>query len=192
MKKTLMAAALAATALTATSASAAELVNFTIDTEISGSNVPGSPTTAAITGQFDYDAVLAQSPTAVSNFSVLIGGVSFANFPAGVSATLSNFTGATGLLNFTSGASTIFSFNLAGLVSANGRPPAFGTTVSNASSFTYGDGTPITINAGSVGTLDAVAAVPEPATWAMMMLGFGMVGFGLRRRSNVKTTVSYA
>ena len=26
------------------------------------------------------------------------------------------------------------------------------------------------------------SAVPEPATWAMMMLGFGMVGYGLRRR----------
>lgn len=37
-----------------------------------------------------------------------------------------------------------------------------------------------------------IAAVPEPATWAMMLLGFGMVGFALRRRSTVRTTVSYA
>lgn len=41
-------------------------------------------------------------------------------------------------------------------------------------------------------TEQAAAAVPEPATWAMMLAGFGMVGFGLRRRSTVKTTVSYA
>lgn len=34
------------------------------------------------------------------------------------------------------------------------------------------------------------AAVPEPATWAMMVLGFGFVGFGMRRTRNV--TVSYA
>ena len=27
-----------------------------------------------------------------------------------------------------------------------------------------------------------VAPVPEPATWAMMLVGFGAVGFGLRRR----------
>lgn len=27
-----------------------------------------------------------------------------------------------------------------------------------------------------------VAAVPEPATWAMMVLGFGLAGFALRRR----------
>jgi len=28
-------------------------------------------------------------------------------------------------------------------------------------------------------------AVPEPATWAMMLLGFGAIGFGMRRRSRV-------
>jgi hypothetical protein len=30
--------------------------------------------------------------------------------------------------------------------------------------------------------------VPEPAAWAMMLAGFGLVGVGLRRR----TTVSFA
>lgn len=29
----------------------------------------------------------------------------------------------------------------------------------------------------------ATQAVPEPATWMMMMMGFGLVGYGLRRRS---------
>lgn len=28
---------------------------------------------------------------------------------------------------------------------------------------------------------DAIAAVPEPATWAMMLIGFGMIGFSMRR-----------
>ena len=36
----------------------------------------------------------------------------------------------------------------------------------------------------------AATAVPEPATWAMMMLGFGAIGAGLRRRT--KLTVRYA
>lgn len=36
-------------------------------------------------------------------------------------------------------------------------------------------------------------SVPEPATWAMMLLGFGMVGFGLRSRSagKVNTRVAF-
>ena len=36
------------------------------------------------------------------------------------------------------------------------------------------------------------SAVPESATWAMMLAGFGMIGFAARRRSSVKTTVSFA
>ena len=28
----------------------------------------------------------------------------------------------------------------------------------------------------------AVNAVPEPGTWAMMLLGFGAIGYGMRRR----------
>lgn len=42
-------------------------------------------------------------------------------------------------------------------------------------------------------TTDAVAAVPEPSTWMLMLLGFGAVGFAMRRsKGQVKTTVSYA
>lgn len=36
-----------------------------------------------------------------------------------------------------------------------------------------------------IGAVTAVAAVPEPATWAMMILGFGLVGGALRRRQPV-------
>jgi len=36
----------------------------------------------------------------------------------------------------------------------------------------------------------SVAAVPEPATWAMMIAGFGMVGAGMRRRTGRTATVT--
>lgn len=36
------------------------------------------------------------------------------------------------------------------------------------------------------------SGVPEPATWAMMALGFGLVGAALRSRARVPTRVSFA
>lgn len=41
-------------------------------------------------------------------------------------------------------------------------------------------------------TITNTAAVPEPATWALMLVGFGMVGFAMRKRAQVNTTVRYA
>ena len=34
----------------------------------------------------------------------------------------------------------------------------------------------------------AVPAVPEPASWAMMIAGFGLAGLGLRRRTSLRVT----
>lgn len=39
--------------------------------------------------------------------------------------------------------------------------------------------------------LDAAGAVPEPATWAMLVAGFGVIGFAMRRRNNQTTRVSF-
>ena len=43
----------------------------------------------------------------------------------------------------------------------------------------------------AVSVVEEVAAVPEPATWAMMIAGFGIAGVSLRRRRQ-KVTVTYA
>jgi len=42
----------------------------------------------------------------------------------------------------------------------------------------YGEGSTLTVT-----TAGGVGAAPEPAAWAMMILGFGLAGYGLRRRS---------
>jgi len=80
-----------------------------------------------------------------------------------------------------------------------------GTTSYNF--FTYYDGknyeTNSDINPGGddsniAGTFSQIvptsvtASVPEPATWAMMLAGFAMVGFGLRSRRKQTVRVTYA
>jgi hypothetical protein len=44
----------------------------------------------------------------------------------------------------------------------------------------------------STGLNFSISAVPEPATWAMLLAGFGMIGFGLRSRRRQAVTVTYA
>jgi hypothetical protein len=44
---------------------------------------------------------------------------------------------------------------------------------------------------GSV-TSAGVGSVPEPASWALMLLGFGATGYAMRRRQRTKTALSFA
>lgn len=41
-------------------------------------------------------------------------------------------------------------------------------------------------------TINAAAAVPEPASWGLMIAGFGLAGAALRRRAKVRTAVTFA
>jgi hypothetical protein len=62
-------------------------------------------------------------------------------------------------------------------------------SISTSSSYECNNcGTFRRVTAGTVST----GAVPEPATWAMMILGMGAVGFAMRRKSNVTTRVAFA
>ena len=61
------------------------------------------------------------------------------------------------------------------------------------------NGFPLTINSwtfensgGAITIPGANGAVPEPATWAMMMLGFGAMGAAMRRKHATKLRVTYA
>jgi hypothetical protein len=46
--------------------------------------------------------------------------------------------------------------------------------------------------ANYTGNLTFTAAIPEASTWAMMMLGLGLTGFAMRRRSRSETTARLA
>ncbi|MES2288717.1 MAG: PEPxxWA-CTERM sorting domain-containing protein [Pseudomonadota bacterium] len=43
-----------------------------------------------------------------------------------------------------------------------------------------------------VGTVNVTASIPEPATWAMMIGGFGLVGMSMRRRRRAAVTFTAA
>jgi hypothetical protein len=84
------------------------------------------------------------------------------------------------------------SFTVNGTVGAAGTNPGslltYGFTATNASHLlSFGqasvtDGSPIIDNI----TIESVGgAVPEPSSWAMLLAGFGMVGFAARRRRTV-------
>jgi hypothetical protein len=46
-------------------------------------------------------------------------------------------------------------------------------------------------NAFELDNLIFGSSAPEPATWAMMIVGFGAAGVALRRRQKFTTRVSY-
>jgi len=60
------------------------------------------------------------------------------------------------------------------------------TTKNNPDNRPGGSGTPIF----TLGSVSVPNAIPEPATWAMMIGGFGLIGMASRRRS--RTQVTYA
>jgi hypothetical protein len=113
--------------------------------------------------------------TFTATFSNLTNAFSFANVSAS-SGTARAFGAAGNLLQSISFSAfpATFHFNVSGIKSVS-FAPAGGYGVDN---FAFDNPTP---------------AVPEPATWAMMILGMGAVGFAMRRRQkgNVTTTAAY-
>lgn len=74
----------------------------------------------------------------------------------------------------------------------------------NPTVFNFGDGGAFSVSLSNVefatpGSANVSAtfrlisnAVPEPSTWAMLILGFGMVGGALRSRRQTRQTLSYS
>ncbi len=95
-----------------------------------------------------------------------------------------NDVGNPGSISLTVGGNTVF---------ATGSVPTAGNWSPFTASYTAtaadaGQAITITLNSpGGQGDFDAVSLttdVPEPATWAMLIVGFGMVGVSARRRNH--------
>ncbi|MBW6531497.1 PEPxxWA-CTERM sorting domain-containing protein [Sphingomonas sp. RRHST34] len=67
-----------------------------------------------------------------------------------------------------------FGFTLTGLGSGNLGPGRVSYSTSDSSAVWYAD---------SVDVKLVSAAVPEPASWAMMILGFAAIGYAMRRKT---------
>lgn len=70
------------------------------------------------------------------------------------------------------------------LFSGPASSPTFNLGTFNLSGGFLSGASTLTISRASV-----VAAVPEPATWTMMLLGFGAIGFSVRRRRSMVSTI---
>ncbi len=70
-----------------------------------------------------------------------------------------------------------FGFTLSGLGSGNLGTANVSYSTADQSAVWYAGQTKVEL---------VTAAVPEPATWAMMMLGFGAVGYAMRRRPKMR------
>ncbi|WP_292948328.1 choice-of-anchor E domain-containing protein [Novosphingobium sp.] len=68
----------------------------------------------------------------------------------------------------------------------------FDTTSSFSKGATPGLLTAVSLIGGEYALTYNYTAVPEPATWAMMIAGFAMIGFGLRSRRKQAVRVTYA
>ncbi len=115
-----------------------------------------------------------------------------------VSGTVNGMAAVISTISFGTGLFADFSVNAPGLgftQFANGGPLFSGSPAAPV----FAPGTFMLTNpffASSNSTLviseQAVSPIPEPATWAMMLLGFGLVGGAMRARRREKLTVSYA
>ena len=105
-----------------------------------------------------------------------------------------NGSAITGLAPGVFGANNLF--YLTGPFFVDGSGLAFTTASGVSANLFVTNGTNYRVNTQGAGLLTglvtarataATAAVPEPGTWATMMLGFGAIGFALRRRRTVPT-----
>ncbi|MBD8547906.1 PEPxxWA-CTERM sorting domain-containing protein [Sphingomonas sp. CFBP 8760] len=201
----LWAASLAAiVACTTTEAHAAKYLTVDIAAKGSGTRLIGSRTGAFPTRVTPFETFYASlSYNLEGGFAPFESGTGLTVVGTITSPVVTGFFNPAGF-NFRANYpfSQFLSYNLTGNACyANASPKAIATgspsvdASCSAVSFTYSDGFSLT-GFDFTGTLtginfriveaafvpDVTFAIPEPATWALMLAGFGMVGYSLRRR----------
>jgi PEP-CTERM motif len=204
-------AALAATTLFTSPASAATFV-----LNLTGTVSSGSSATVAFAGnQFDFYTIALSGFTPLTlavgdevQASIKLDGplsVGSAIVRNGMDFFLQDFSGASGSTEtsgttdlFLGGSAVVSTSSGAGSFATlfNGYTNFAGTTFSFdeiQSNFTITalDAGTISIDFAGLRTITVnplVSAVPEPATWAMMLFGFGLVGNAMRRRSATRVS----
>lgn len=195
MKRSLVLLAATTALLTASPAWAGPTI-YSLNQTVGAGNVSGSITTDGTTGALGSGNITAfnlllNDGTTTFNLTNLNGGVLFSG---------NALTATAGALSFNFGAAGT---NFALFQAPN---PGSGVTyfcLQTSGCYqpvaTPGEGLRITgtlLNNSLQGNVSfataAVAGVPEPATWAMMLAGFGAMGFAMRRRKKVATRIRFA
>ncbi len=91
-------------------------------------------------------------------------------------------SGAGEFLDINFAATNLASFSIFGRTDCCNDRDTYNVKIFNAGGATLYSGTVSAVGQTGTVTFDAVAAVPEPATWALMIAGFGLVGVGVRSR----------
>ena len=102
-------------------------------------------------------------------------------YQSGNSYSFGSFDAFASLGSFAAGESFTLSYHLTAYADA---------AVRDVSGVWAGVGDPFNLNGVQILTSPTVSAIPEPATWAMMIAGFGMVGAAIRRRQSLTTATA--
>ena len=198
MKKVLLFSAALALAFPA-AASAAEFINFE-------SNADGSASVAGAAVTTDFSAL---GVTFLNAFYQRCGGgcptpttglfVSSSDLSSPFSVKFAGTTNAFSFANVSNSSGTASAFDSAGnlLQSINfsgfnfdGPPVMFSFATTGINSISFSSTRGFGVDNFSFG--DVQGAVPEPATWMMMLLGMAGIGFSMRRKKDTTLRVRYA
>ncbi len=188
MKKRFFVAVLGVSAICAPVAANAVPIVYTITGDYSGSvggqDFSGFAALAGIGDTADYfNPDSSVTAVTLSSLTFTVNGVS--SLIDGSNVFFVNRFAGTGGFALSTGGSFRTLLQTNDFLTYDGRS-SFSSTIADAVatpySFSTGAGK-VTVSAASNVRFAAAAGVPEPASWALMILGFGVVGYALRRKT---------